>query len=352
MLLDGGLGLRPKGYGPAVAVDRPAPRGALVRWLAALGGMAAAVAVVGPFVAGGGTIFLCGSAVATAGIGGALLVRLARRQTRPGRTGRKRWGIAVALGGHGVLAAALVMLCFQATLVAGLVLVAFGPSTVAGGWLLAGTAGQRLAPKAVDVRLRMAAVVLLPVAVLGLIGFFERSDPDYVGRFGTPVTAQQSGVCTVHTTWDLRWGTADSYTECPVLYTLDGDYHNADIVGADGEVIWGAKSIDAYVLDGHVETRARVGDISPTVVLGRYLPWWLLIGTLAEAVVLVVLLRRAWVEFVESDGPRTGPRPRSNVIALRRNTATRSRNRRRLRRAQLIRRHSSDLASTPLDRRT
>lgn len=80
MLLDGGLGLRPKGYGPAVAADRPAPCGALVRWLAALGGVAAAVAVFGPFVAGGGTTFLCGSAVATAGIGGALLVRLARQK--------------------------------------------------------------------------------------------------------------------------------------------------------------------------------------------------------------------------------------------------------------------------------
>jgi hypothetical protein len=184
------------------------------------------------------------------------------------------------------------------------------------------------------------AVVLLPVAVLGVIGFVERADPDYTGRYGTPVTASPASYCTVHTTVNFRNSYSFTYTACPVLYRLDGDrtddYRIAEVVAAEGEVILGADSVDIYVLDGHAETRARVGAISPTVVLGRYLPGWLLFGTLAEAVLLVLLLRRAWVRFTRDDPPKPQPeglriwipQRRLSPAELRRKAATRSRKKR------------------------
>ena len=271
-----------------MAVDRVV----LERWGWILGVIGGAVATVGALVtvavthhgADAGRTFVIGMAGVVIGGGGVWLLRWS------GLPSRRHWGFPVAALGLAVGAAALVMVAFRPIVVAGILLLTIAPSAVVGGRIAAWVRGQLAGTGLLQARLWLAFVVLLPVALLGAVGQVVRAQPDYVGRFGTPVTAQLGTMCLRTTDVNYNQGTSRTTYECPVAYELGGRFRSGSLKLADGEAPYGATTVEAYALGRRLESRARVGTVSPVAVLGGYLPVWLLIGTVAEFVVIVLLV--------------------------------------------------------------
>lgn len=291
-----------------MAVDRLV----LERWCWLLGVIGGAVATVGTLVtvavthhdADAGHTFVFGMAGVVIGGGGVWLLRWS------GLPSRRHWGFPVATLGLAAGAAALVMVAFRPTVVAGIILLTIAPSAVVGGRMAAGSfllsvdasvrgklAGTSLfqaghekrRPRSLA-RIWLAFIVLLPVALLGAIGQVVRAQPDYVGRFGTPVTAQLGTMCLRTTNVNYNQGTSRTTYECPVAYQLGDRFRSGSLKLADGEAPYGTTTVEAYALGRRLESRARVGAVSPVAVLGGYLPVWLLIGTVAEFGLIVFLV--------------------------------------------------------------
>jgi hypothetical protein len=294
----GHVGCNHAGIVPGMAVDRFV----LERWCWRLGGIGGAVAIVGTWVtlavthhdADAGRTFVFGMAGVVIGGGGVWLLRWS------GLLSRRHWGVPVATLGLAVGSAALVMVAFRPTVVAGTLLLTVAPSAVVGGRIAAGSFllsadgwVRGKLPGTSLFRLWLAFVVLLPVALLGAIGEVVRAQADYVGRFGAPVTVQLGTMCLRTTNVNYNRGTSRTTYECPVAYQLSGRFRSGSLKLADGEAPYGTTTVEAYALGRRLESRARVGDVSPVAVLGGYLPVWLLIGTLAEFVVIVLLVVQA-----------------------------------------------------------
>lgn len=273
-----------------MAVDRLV----LERWCWLLGVIGGAVATVGTLVtvavthhdADAGHTFVFGMAGVVIGGGGVWLLRWS------GLPSRRHWGFPVATLGLAAGAAALVMVAFRPTVVAGIILLTIAPSAVVGGRMAAGSflLSADASVRGKLARIWLAFVVLLPVALLGAIGQVVRAQPDYVGRFGTPVTAQLGTMCLRTTNVNYNQGTSRTTYECPVAYQLGDRFRSGSLKLADGEAPYGTTTVEAYALGRRLESRARVGAVSPVAVLGGYLPVWLLIGTVAEFGLIVFLV--------------------------------------------------------------